>query len=382
MTNFEFATATGILFGNGRATELVSIAPQFGQRVLLVTGRNVTRAQPFIDSFRQQQLELTLFKVPGEPTIELVTEGAELARATNAQLVVSIGGGSVIDAGKAIAAFATNRNPVIEYLEVIGRAQPLSDAPLPFLALPTTAGTGAEVTRNAVLHSAKHGVKVSLRSPLMVPRLAIVDPVLTYDLPPAITASTGMDALTQLIEPFVSKRANPMTDAICRAGIPRIAKSLRRAFQNGHDAEARADMALASLFGGLALANAALGAVHGLAAPLGGMFPAPHGALCAALLPVVMETNIRVARETRASETVDRYAEVARVLGGGDAPEDGARWVRELCRELEIQRLAGFGIRREAFDEVVRRAAESSSMKGNPVPLTQAQLVAILQQAS
>lgn len=211
-------------------------------------------------------------------------------------MVIGLGGGSVLDAGKAIAALVTNLGNVFDYLEVIGKGQPLVNAPLPFIAIPTTAGTGTEVTRNAVLGSPAHGVKVSLRSPMMLPSLAIVDPELTYGLPPEITASSGLDALTQLIEPFVSVKANPMTDAICREGIRHAAKSLRTVYHNGADASAREGMSLASLFGGLALANAALGAVHGFAGPLGGMLNAPHGAICAKLLPLVMEVNIKVLR--------------------------------------------------------------------------------------
>ncbi|HWN93967.1 MAG TPA: iron-containing alcohol dehydrogenase [Methylomirabilota bacterium] len=382
VTTFEFATATRVLFGQDRAAELAALAQPFGRRVLLVTGGKPGRVQKLIESFREQQFTVTILSVPGEPTIPLVETGAEQARSAQVDCVVSIGGGSVIDGGKAIAALATNRRAVLDYLEVIGKAQPLTETPLPFIAVPTTAGTGAEVTRNAVLHSPEHGVKVSLRSPLMLPRLALVDPELTWELPPALTASTGLDALTQLIEPFVSGRANAITDAICRAGIPRIAASLRRAFENGADAEARRDMSLGALFGGLALANAGLGAVHGLAAPLGGMFSAPHGALCAALLPDVMEANIRTAQELNATDTLRKYAEVSHLLSAGSDPRDGVNWVRALCCALNIPRLAALGIQRSDFEQLAKRAAHSSSMKGNPVPLTQAQLVAILERAS
>ena len=381
VTSFEFATATRLLFGKGRAEEAAPLAKSLGHRVLVVTGRNATRSQRFTEAFRQQQLSVTAFTVAGEPTVSMVIAGADLARSVGVDVVVSIGGGSVIDAGKAIAALATNRNDVFDYLEVVGKARPITEPPLPFIAIPTTAGTGAEVTRNAVLHSAEHRVKVSLRSPLMLARAAVIDPQLTHELPPPITASTGMDALTQLIEPFVCKRANPITDAICRAGIPRVARSLRQAFQDGADAEARADMALASLLGGLALANAGLGAVHGFAAPLGGMFSAPHGALCAALLPSVMAANLTGAREAGANETLQRYTEIAQLLGAGTTADAAVNWVRELCQDLKIPRLAQFGITEGALSEMAARAAESSSMKGNPVAFTQTQLAAILQQA-
>src|SRR5207245_11298164 len=207
---------------------------------------------------------------------------------------------------------------LLDYLEVIGQGRALENASTPFIAMPTTAGTGSEVTRNAVLASPRHRVKVSLRSPFLLPKIALVDPELTYDLPPSITASTGLDALTQLIEPYVSSRANPMTDAVCVDGLRRVARSLRVAFEAGRNAAAaREDMAVASLFGGLALANAGLGAVHGFAGPIGGMFPAPHGAVCAALLPDTMEVNLRaLRRRAPESETLRRFDEIARILTG------------------------------------------------------------------
>ena len=274
--NFEFATATRIVFGSGKLAEAGSIARGLGQRALLVTGADPARAARLGELLDKAGVEFVTFAVAGEPSVALAVAGAELARTGRCELVIACGGGSVIDAGKAIAALATNLGDPLDFLEVVGRGQPLRAAPLPFIAIPTTAGTGAEVTRNAVLAVPEQRVKVSLRSPLMLPRVALVDPELTLGLPPALTASTGLDALTQLLEPFVSGRANPFTDALCRDGLRRCARSLRRAFHDGQDAAAREDMALASLFGGLALANAGLGAVHGFAGPIGGMFPAPH----------------------------------------------------------------------------------------------------------
>jgi alcohol dehydrogenase class IV len=281
----------------------------------------------------------------------------------------------VIDAGKAIAALMTNEEDLFDYLEVIGKGKPLSQAAAPGVAIPTTAGTGAEVTRNAVLGSAEHRVKASLRNTSLLPKLALVDPELTYDLPPELTANTGLDALTQLIEPFVSIRANPLTDGFCREGIQRVARSLHRAFENGHDTAARADMALASLLSGLALANAGLGAVHGFAAPIGGMFPAPHGAVCAALLPHVMEVNLRALR---------RFDEISQLLTGRrDATADeGLAWVRELCRALKVQPLRAHGIAPHDFAELAGKAAQASSMKANPIVLSRAELNDILERAA
>jgi alcohol dehydrogenase class IV len=267
---------------------------------------------------------------------------------------------------------------------VIGKGQPLVHPPLPYIAIPTTAGTGSEVTRNAVLESPEQNVKVSLRSPLMLPRLALVDPELTYSLPPEITAASGLDALTQLIEPFVSIKANPMTDALCREGMAHAGRSLRRAYKNGSDTQARQAMSLASLFGGLALANAALGAVHGFAGPLGGMFHAPHGALCARLLPPVMEANIK-ALETRqpAHPALERYFEVARILTGEKEATalDGAIWVSELVDDLNIPRLSAYGMRPEDFSEAVLKTQQANSFKGNPIVLDQKELTEILERA-
>ena len=251
-------------------------------------------------------------------------------------VIIGLGGGSAIDTGKAIAALLTNPGDPLDYLEVIGRGQALHATPLPYIAIPTTAGTGSEVTRNAVLASPEHRVKVSLRSPLMLPRVAIVDPELTYSLPPAITASTGLDALTQLIEPYTCNSPNPLVDAICREGMQRAARSLKRAYQDGNDVAAREDMSIAALFGGLALANAKLGAVHGFAGPLGGLFPAPHGMICARLLPLIVEANVRALQERKPNTSVlQRYAEVAQLLTGRSTAgaSDAIEWLHAtLCR--------------------------------------------------
>ena len=295
-----------------------------------------------------------------------------------------MGGGSVIDAGKAIAALLTNPGEVMDYLEVVGKGNALQNPAAPFIAVPTTAGTGTEVTRNAVLGVPARQVKVSLRSPLLLPRLAVVDPELTLGLPPAITARTGLDALTQLIEAYVSIRANPVTDGFCVQGIPLAARSLRRAFHHGHDPEARRDMSLAALFSGLALANAGLGVVHGFAAPLGGRFPAPHGAICAAILPYGMEINLRALRaRAPQSAALGRYQEVARMLTGRpDATaEDGIAWTREICQELEIPPLKAYGIGEQDVPALIAEAAKASSMKGNPLALTPEELGEVLTRA-
>ncbi|NPV65947.1 MAG: iron-containing alcohol dehydrogenase [Anaerolineae bacterium] len=380
---FEFATATRILFGPGTLREAAPLAAELGQRPLVVIGLAVEHAEPLLDDLAAHSLAATLFRVEGEPTTILVQQGCAAARANDCDLVIGFGGGSALDTAKAIAALLTNDGDVLDYLEVIGGGRPLTRPAAPCIAIPTTAGTGAEVTRNAVLLSPEHRVKVSLRSPLMLPRLAIVDPELTYSLPPEVTASTGLDALTQLVEPFVSHRANPLTDALCREGLGRAARSLRRAVQ-APDPAAREDMALASLFGGLALANAALGAVHGFAGVLGGMFDAPHGAICARLLPFVMEANVR-ALQTRdpGNPALRRYDEAAHLLTGWltATAADGVAWVHDLCRDLDVPPLSDYGLTEADFPAVVEGANRASSMKGNPIALTTEELTAILAQA-
>ena len=250
-------------------------------KALVVTGRTVARARPLMDALAENGVSVVTFAVPGEPTTDMVCQGSQHALGAGCNLVIGLGGGSVLDAGKAISVLMTNGCDPYEYLEVIGQGKSLTEPPVPYIAIPTTAGTGAEVTRNAVLFAPEHHIKVSLRSPMMLPRLAVVDPELTYALPPEVTASTGLDALTQVLEPYVSRSANPITDTFCREGLRRTARSLRRAYLHGDDVEAREDMALASLLGGLALANAKLGAVHGFAGLIGGMLQAPHGGICA-----------------------------------------------------------------------------------------------------
>jgi alcohol dehydrogenase class IV len=390
--NFEFATAGKIMFGCGTLAKAAPAAAAFGRRALVITGSNPDRAAPLLDSLKKEGVACETFTVSGEPTVEM----ARQASALFADVVIGFGGGSVIDLAKAAAALMTNPGDPLDYLEVIGKGLPLKNRPVPCLAIPTTAGTGAEVTKNAVLASLEHKVKVSMRHPLMIPDLAIVDPECTLSMPPSVTASTGLDALTQLLEAFISNKANPMTDGFCREGLPRAVRSLRRVFENGNDLTAREDMAAASLFGGLALANAGLGAVHGFAGPIGGMFNAPHGMICAALLPHVMKTNLGniVGQASLYSESLcfpdtrslreacptSRFEEFARMTGGTTADE-GVAWLAALCRDLQVPPLSALGITESDFSEIIDKAKNASSMKGNPVELSNEQLMSILKGA-
>jgi len=384
VARWEFATAGRIVFGRGVARDAPAMVAAWGTRVLVVTGATPARAEWLVNGLAAFGTSPSVISAAAEPAVQFVADGARLAVREAIEVVVAVGGGSAIDAGKAIAALATNDGDIFEYLEVVGRGRPLQAPPLPYVAIPTTAGTGSEVTRNAVVAVPEQRVKVSLRSPLMLPRVAIVDPELTYSLPPDVTAFTGLDALTQNIEPLLSPRATPVTDAICREGIRRAVGSLRTAVRDGQHAEARENMAVASLCGGLGLANAGLGAVHGLAGPLGGMFAAPHGALCASLLAPVLAANIAAlaSRDPR-HPALSHAVELSRWLTGrADASAlDGVRWLAALTTDLSIPRLSAWGVHPHHIPTIVQQAAASSSMKGNPIALTADELASILANA-
>jgi alcohol dehydrogenase class IV len=377
-TDFEFATAGRVVFGAGRATELDSLAAGLGSRVLVCTGSRPERHQDLIDRL---ELPTAVFAVSGEPTIDVARAAAEAAREQLADLVVAIGGGSVLDVGKAVAMLLGNGGDPLDYLEIVGRGKPITKPSVPYIAAPTTAGTGAEVTENAVLASPADGRKASMRSRFMLPTVAVVDPLLTLSCPSDVTASSGLDALTQCLEPFVSVRATPVTDGLAREGLRRATAGLRPAYRDGSDVAARTNMSVCSLLGGLALANAKLGAVHGFAAVIGGMTTGAHGAICAALLAAVVEANVRAlqAREP-AHPALDRYDEAARILTGRpDATvEDGIDWIRETVAVLNVPGLAALGVRPQDLDDIVVNARAASSMKFNPITLTDDELHSIL----
>lgn len=375
---FSFTSAGRIVFGPGTVH---TVADTVQGPVLLVCGSDPARCAPLTEDLNRKNIAWEYFSISGEPSTRDITEGAALARTMAARTVIGMGGGSVLDTAKAVSALLTNEGDLLDYLEVIGAGRPLAHPAAPCIAIPTTAGTGAEVTKNAVITSPEHRVKVSMRSDFMLPRMAVVDPTLTYSLPARLTATTGLDALTQLLEAYVSRKANPMTDGFCREGLSR-ARHLENACQG--DSAAREDLSLSALLSGLALANAGLGAVHGFAAPLGGFLNAPHGAICARLLPLVMETNIAVLEALSTEHpSLARYDEAARILcDDPDArAQDGVIWVQGLVDRLEIRSLSCCGLREQDIPELVYRAAGASSMKGNPADLSTTQLEDILRQA-
>ena len=373
MVSFDLAVPTDVRFGAGRVSEVPQALVELGaNRVMVITGRTTSRADAIRSTLNEAGISTMVFGVAAEPSIERVRAAVALLAEAGCDAVLGFGGGSALDVAKAAAVLATSGSDPMDHLEVIGAGRPIERAGLPCVAVPTTAGTGSEVTRNSVLSGG--GVKASLRSPLMLPKVALVDPDLLVGVPKPTIAASGMDALSQLIEPLLSLRANPFTDALARDGIRRSARSLSRAYQEGmDDPGVRDDLALASLFGGVCLANSGLGAVHGLAAAAGARLSAPHGAVCAALLAAAMDVNLRALRERAPGHSaLRRMDEVAALLTDrSDAtPEDAIVWLEELTSALSIPGLASYGLDQDQISAVVAAAQKASSMRGNPIELS------------
>jgi alcohol dehydrogenase class IV len=381
---FNFYTPAQIRFGWGELKKIGELALPFGRRAFVLIGKNKERAEILLKLLQVNGIKYHVFAVSGEPTVEFLENALLSARENPCDMVIGFGGGSVLDTGKAVSALLTNSGAMMDYLEVVGKGMAIEGPSLPYIAIPTTAGTGTEVTSNAVLGVPEKGVKVSMRSPYMIPNVAIVDPELTVSVTPGVTAASGLDALTQVLEAFVSVKANVMVDLLAREGMQRASRSLRSAYRDGNDQEARSDMSFTALLSGMALANAGLGAVHGFAGPLGGMISASHGAICACLLPHVMEMNIRVLEEQNPhSVYLKRYDEVAQILTGDRSANrfHGVDWVKELCGDLNIPTLKQLGYSPVHAEELIDKSKNSSSMKGNPVKLRGEQMLRILQNA-
>lgn len=384
MMNFDFMSPTRIVVKTGGLSSLGSLAKPFGLHALLVCRVNSAATEDAHRYLEQVHIKVTRAYVKGEPTIDSLNQSLSIAKKHKIDFVVSIGGGSVLDTGKMLAALMTNKGEIMDYVEVIGKGIPITNPSLPFIAIPTTSGTGAEVTKNGVLSFPEHQAKVSLRSPYMLADVVLIDASLTLNVPKNITASTGLDALTQVLEPYVSNMANPISDAFAKEGIAIIARSLEKAYDNPDNLAAREDMAIGSLFGGLALANAKLGAVHGLAGPLGGLFPIPHGVACAILLPYVMQANILALQALDENHSIlQRFDEIAKIMTNNTQARalDAVVWIKRLCQHMDIPTLKAFGIKEEDFKTIIAHAKKSSSMKGNPIILSDDQLKEILKQA-
>jgi alcohol dehydrogenase class IV len=388
MRSFEFASVGRIVFGCGQFGRIAELALPLGHKALIVANGNRELASRLERVFVAVGIKSLSFRVTGEPTVDMVDQAVVRAQKEMCDMVVGLGGGSAIDCAKAVAALLGNGGLTLDYLEVVGKGRKISHPAVPWIAVPTTAGTGAEVTKNSVVGYPPRKMKASLRSDLILARIALIDPELGAAVPPAVTARCGMDALCQLIEGYTSNGAQPMTDALALEGIGLAGKSLLPAFTRGDDLDARKNMALAALWSGMVLANAGLGAVHGLAAPLGAAFPIPHGTVCAALLPYVMRANVQAARQEDAAHPVlARYAVVGRALTGTQIADEtpaidaGIAFVHDLCRRMQIPPLRQFALAEKDLAEVTALAQRTSSMRYNPVRLSDDALAGLLRAA-
>lgn len=382
--SFDFSTAGRILFGAGILDELPNLIDSYGQKALIVRSLYPGNYESLAAILEKINIEHIAYIVVEEPTIDTVTEAAHIARVNRCDFVIGIGGGSAIDTAKAVAALLTNAGDLMDYLEVIGKGLPIKNRCASLVAIPTTAGTGSEVTRNAVIDVPDKRVKVSMRSQLMLPWVVIIDPILTLSMPPQVTASTGLDAFIQVIEPFVSARANKMTDLFCLEGMRIAANNLRKVYYHGDNLDARTNMCAVSLFGGLALANAGLGAVHGIASVIGGMYNVAHGQVCASLLPAVMMVNISALSDREPeSQALTRYSTITQIVTGSSKTtfRDGIQWFSDICIELDIPELRKLGIKKDEFAQIIRASKLSSSMKSNPIELNGEELLEILERA-
>jgi len=389
---FSFFSPEAIHYGRGQSQQTAALAKGFGASVLLVHGANAARADWLILSCAQAGLTVTTLSCAQEPSLPDIETALADLKGTSPDVVIALGGGAVIDFAKALAALIRCDAPPIDYLEVVGTGRALDHAPLPMIALPTTAGTGAEVTKNAVISVPSRGLKVSLRDPRMIPDIAIVDPALMQGAPKRIALAAGLDAITQLIEPYLCSKANPMTDALCRQGLEVGVNALRRVVE-ADDPAAWDVMGLVSLYGGLALANAGLGAVHGLAGVIGGKTNAPHGEICGALLPAVLASHQDKAKADCDSETALRLKWVIGLLAShfaagmnpdGDhlQTDKGLSGLVRWSKAHGLRGLREMGLDPADYAEVAAAGMGASSMKANPFLLTQQELIVILQAAA
>jgi len=380
--DFDYYSPTRIIFGKGSFRKCGILARELGNNALVVTGSGKVTVDGLRTLLSEEGINWTEYRVGGEPRIDIIDEGIRIAKESKSDHVICLGGGSVMDAGKAIAAMMTNPDTLLDYLEVVGKGKSVDIQGLPVITIPTTSGTGSEVTKNSVISVAERKVKVSMRGKGMPAKIALIDPELTYSLPPDITATTGMDALTQVIEAYLSNSASPISDAYALEGIRLGAESLLKAYQNGRDEKARENMALTALFSGIALSQAGLGAVHGFAGVIGGMTDAPHGAICACLLPAVISANFEaMSKGENNYDGLLRFKRFSQIVTGetSPTPQKGIEWVRDLSKKLAIKGLSYLGVEKDDFKFIVPKAVVSSSMKKNPVVLGEDILFRVLE---
>lgn len=389
MNKFEFHSVSRIVFGRGQFSRIGDLAKELAcERALVVSNSSAQLNDALQERLKSAGIKSTIIGQRGEPTVDQIDAALMTAREAHCDMAIGIGGGSAIDAAKAVAGLLTNGGAALDYMEVVGKGQKITRPAAPWIAVPCTAGTGAEATRNAVIGYPAKNFKASLRSEHLLPRIALIDPELAINVRPEITARTGMDALCQCIEAYTSTGANPMTDALALEGITRAGRSLQMAFTDGSNLDAREDLAMAALLSGIALTNAGLGAVHGFAAPLGASFPIPHGTACAVLLPGVMSANVTALRAQNPQHpTLSRYATVSRALmndpssRSDQAIEAAIRFTTQLRAALKIEPLTHFNFKKNDIPTIVQLAKKASSMRFNPVVLSDEALSAILSEA-
>lgn len=378
----EFYAPGKIIFGPGGLSQVGAEAKRLGSKVLIVLGKSAMKKSGALDRLThlliENNLEYTIYdNIPSDPTVEIVDTGTSLARKENCNLVIALGGGSVLDTGKAISAMVTNEGSVADYQEIEGKGRKFKTKPLPFIAIPTTSGTGSEATKNAVITNTEFSLKKSIRDPMLIPEVALVDPELTLSLPPHITADCGGDALTQCIESYLGKKSQEITDALSLHAIGLIGKSLVKAVKDGKNLEARKDMAMAALLSGLCLSNSGLGAVHALSHPLGVYYKIPHGLSCAVLLPYVMEYNLPVVTK-KLAKIAQSLGEDISLLSETEAAQRAVERIKEILSQAGIKsNLSEWGIKKEDFSQLIK-GAKGGSLNNNPRDTSDEDLIELL----
>ena len=386
---FEFLPTPRIFFGPKQFQKIGLLVKEFGSRLLVVASGSALNSpetrETLTVSISKHNIEFDTFLIKGEPTIELIDLGVQRAEEFKPNVIIGLGGGSAVDASKAIAGLLINGGSARDYMEVIGKGSVITQPSLPIIAVPTTAGTGSEVTKNAVILAKEEKFKASIRSSYLVPKIAIIDPRLMVTVPPSVTATCGMDALTQLIEAYTSNKSQPLTDAFALLGVEKASKSLLICYKNGQSLEAREDMALASFLSGVCLANAGLGAVHGFASPMGGL-QIPHGVICSALLAPTIETNIKeLTKMDPNNVTLAKYAKLGKIvsrISSTSIPEAHSAlidYLKQLTKELNIPTLSEYGMTESDIHIIVEKTKKASSMRYNPIKLGEDSLTNILQ---